>query len=94
MLPLLVGILQDALEFIETSVTGWNCVQNLDFKFKMTVTRGVANRLGHLRTECIRIYADPGNIGVSACGHRFNGERRKRDVHNFRLHSACTVMRG
>jgi hypothetical protein len=27
MLPLLVGILQDALEFIETSVTGWNCVQ-------------------------------------------------------------------
>jgi hypothetical protein len=42
MLPLLVGILQDALEFIETSVTGWNCVQDLDFKFKMTVTRGVA----------------------------------------------------
>ena len=35
MLPLLVGILQDALEFIETSVTGWNCVQDLDIKFKM-----------------------------------------------------------
>ena len=36
MLPLLVGILQDALEFIETSVTGWNCVQDLHFEFKVT----------------------------------------------------------
>jgi hypothetical protein len=31
MLTLLVGILQDALEFIETSVTGWNYVQDQSF---------------------------------------------------------------
>jgi len=36
MLPLLVGILPDAFEFIETSVTGWNCVQDLHFEFKVT----------------------------------------------------------